>query len=271
VTISEPSTGTTPAGDETVGAALRAAREAAGLTVDQVSQATRIRAALVRDLEADRLDSSGGAVYARGHVRALAHAIGVDPCPFVERLDRALGETPRPVESRVSVDVPRRVTAIGPVPVEAAPERRSPRWAAAGVVAAAVLAALFVVGSVLDDRGDARDSVQLLTAPAPEQPAPDAAAPAPAPVPPAPTGAELVLSVSGGASWISVSSPTQLLFEGEVADGWAETFRDEGQLRLRVGNAAAVQVICAGAAPSPAGARGQVMTLVCAPSGLSPA
>jgi cytoskeleton protein RodZ len=267
MTVPEPSAATSRGADETAGAALRAAREAAGLTVEQVGATTRIRAALVRDLEADRFASSGGAVYARGHVRALAHAIGVDACPLVERLDRALGETPRPVEARVPVDVPRRVTAIGPVPVETALDRRRPRWVAAGVVAAAVLAVLFVVGSALDDRGGPRGSVQLLTAPAPDSPGP-AAPPAPPP-PPAPTGAELVLSISGGVSWISVSSPSQLLFEGEVADGWSQTFRDGGPLRLRVGNAAAVQVGCAGAPPAPAGGRGQVMTLLCAPDGLS--
>ncbi|MBW8821870.1 MAG: helix-turn-helix domain-containing protein, partial [Streptomyces sp.] len=47
--------------DLTLGAALRRAREAAGLSVEDVSADTRIRATLVRDLEADRFTSSGGA------------------------------------------------------------------------------------------------------------------------------------------------------------------------------------------------------------------
>ena len=41
--------------DGTVGERLRAAREAAGLTVEQVSATTRIRPPVLRDLEADRL------------------------------------------------------------------------------------------------------------------------------------------------------------------------------------------------------------------------
>lgn len=269
MTVSEPTTGTPPAGDGTVGRALRAAREAAGLTVEQVSATTRIRATVVRDLEADRLSSSGGAVYARGHVRALARAIGVDPCPLVERLDRAVGETPRDVEAAVPLDRPARATTLGLVPVSTASERRGPRWRAAGVVAAVVLIALFAISGLLDDRADPRDSVPVVTAPAP---APPAAAPPAAPPPaPAPAGAELVLRIAGGASWISVSTPTQVLFEGEVGDGWTETFRDDAQLRVRVGNAAAVQVGCAGAAPAPAGQRGQVRTLSCGTGGLSPA
>lgn len=271
MTVSEPVTGPGPAVEQSLGAALRSAREAAGLTVEQVSATTRIRATLVRDLEADQLASSGGAVYARGHVRALAHAIGVDACPLVSLLDRAVGQAPAQVATPV-VLTPSRRTTLGPVPVSTAPERRGPRWGAAGAVAAAVLVALFAVGSWLGDRPAGRDELQPLTAPAdPAPPAPAAAPPAEPAPPPAPAGAELALRIAGGASWISVSSPTQVLFEGEVADGWAETFRDPGELRVRVGNAAAVHVTCAGADAGPAGGTGQVLTVVCGTGGLLPA
>lgn len=260
MTLTGATTGAPAPGDETLGGALRAAREAAGLSIEQVSSATRIRAALVRDLEADRLASSGGAVYARGHVRALAHAIGVDACPLVARLDRAVGEP---------------TTALGPVPVSTVPERRGPRWAPAAAVAAAVLAVMFGVGTWLSDRPSLSDSAQLLTAPEglqPLEPAPDAGAQLPDAAPPAaaPAGAVLAVRVAGAASWISVSSPSQLLFEGEVGDGWTETFRGESELRLRVGNAAAVHVACAGVDAGPAGGKGEVRTLVCGAGGLSP-
>lgn len=267
MTACEPVTGADPVGEQSLGAALRSAREAAGLTVDQVSATTRIRATLVRDLEADQLASSGGAVYARGHVRALARAVGVDPSPLVALLDRAVGEAPAEVATPVAL-APSRRTTLGPLPLSTAPDRRGPHWGAAGAVAAVVLVALFAVGSWLGDRPEPRDGLQLLTAPADSAPPPVAPPPAEPAPPPAPAGAELALRISGGASWISVSSPTQVLFEGEVADGWAETFRDPSELRLRVGNAAAVHVTCAGADTGPAGATGQVRTVVCGAGGL---
>ena len=88
-----------PAPDTSVGAGLTRAREAAGLTVDQVSAQTRIRATLVRDLEADRFDSSGARVYARGHIRAIAGAIGVDAAPLLAAFDAAQGREPAPLEA----------------------------------------------------------------------------------------------------------------------------------------------------------------------------
>ena len=61
----------------TIAARNLAAREAAGLTVEDVSGETCIRGTLIRDIEADRFASSGAPVYARGHVRAIARAVGV--------------------------------------------------------------------------------------------------------------------------------------------------------------------------------------------------
>lgn len=55
-----------------IGRALQQARIAAGLTVDDVSTATRVRIAIVHSIEADDFTPCGGDVYARGHIRTLA-------------------------------------------------------------------------------------------------------------------------------------------------------------------------------------------------------
>ncbi len=55
-----------------VGRALRQARIKAGLTVDDVSNATRVRIAIVHAIEQDDFAPCGGDVYARGHIRTLA-------------------------------------------------------------------------------------------------------------------------------------------------------------------------------------------------------
>ena len=71
-----------------VGEDLARAREACGMSVEDVSSATRIRAGLIRSIEADDFDACGGAVYARGHLRSIARAIGADPDPLVAEFDR---------------------------------------------------------------------------------------------------------------------------------------------------------------------------------------
>ncbi|HEV2640402.1 MAG TPA: helix-turn-helix domain-containing protein [Actinocrinis sp.] len=66
-----------------IGAALFEARIAAGLTAVQVGEVTRISPELLRRLEAGQFEACGGDVYARGHIRAAALAVGLDPQPLL--------------------------------------------------------------------------------------------------------------------------------------------------------------------------------------------
>jgi hypothetical protein len=68
-----------------VGRALAQARLAAGLTVDAVSTTTRVRVPIVQGIEQDDFSRCGGDVYARGHIRALARVVGLDPEPLVRQ------------------------------------------------------------------------------------------------------------------------------------------------------------------------------------------
>jgi transcriptional regulator with XRE-family HTH domain len=70
-----------------IGEALAQARHQAGLTVAEVSQRTRIREALIRDLENNDYSACGGDFYARGHIRAIAKATGAAPEPLIREFD----------------------------------------------------------------------------------------------------------------------------------------------------------------------------------------
>jgi len=70
-----------------IGGALAEARSQAGLTVTQVSDRTRIRATIIRDIEHDDYESCGGDYYARGHIRAIARVVGTDPVPLIAEYD----------------------------------------------------------------------------------------------------------------------------------------------------------------------------------------
>ncbi len=72
-----------------IGGALAEARTEAGLTVTQVSEHTRIREKLIRDIERDDYSACGGDYYARGHIRAIARVVGTDPVPLIEEYDAA--------------------------------------------------------------------------------------------------------------------------------------------------------------------------------------
>jgi hypothetical protein len=71
----------------TVGEALTEARAQAGLSVDELSERTRIRGTVIRSIEEDDYAACGGDLYVRGYVRALAGAVGIDAQPLIREFD----------------------------------------------------------------------------------------------------------------------------------------------------------------------------------------
>lgn len=68
------------------GAVLRYHRRRRGLTLEQVAEETKIRPALLDQLEAERVDDLPAAVFVRGHVLQVARALGVaDPNDLAAR------------------------------------------------------------------------------------------------------------------------------------------------------------------------------------------
>lgn len=271
---------TLPAG-ASLGAALRAARESAGLTVEQISADTRIRGTLVRDLESDRFESSGAPVYARGHVRAITHAIGVDETPYLALFAKQVGGTDEPFP--VPTPPPVIPAARGPlappeslhVPTAARPERRGPNWMAAGSAAVGVIVVLFAVGQLNKPAGGATDEPTFAGAASPVASAPtkvlgptkNLTAQRPVTV-----GADLRIRLLGGDSWVSVRNAAAVtLFEGVLRNGTSKDFKDAKQLRLVVGNAGAVSIVCSGRDLGPAGGQGKVRRFTCNADGIVPA
>ena len=70
-----------------IGATLAAARRRAGLTVSEVSHRTRVTEPIIRGIELDDYAECGGDFYARGHIRAIARAVGEDPRPLIDEFD----------------------------------------------------------------------------------------------------------------------------------------------------------------------------------------
>jgi len=138
-----------------IGATLAAARRHAGLTVAEVSERTRVRAVIIEGIEHDDYAACGGDFYARGHIRAIAEAVGADPGPLIEEFDERWQSSPELTAAEVfrpSMPLRKR-------------ERHRMRWL--GLLAVLVLAVLgFAVYKFASGAGHAH---------------PAAAAPSPAP------------------------------------------------------------------------------------------
>lgn len=117
-----------------IGDELAAARRQAGLTVTQVSQRTCIRETIVRGIERGDYSACGGDFYARGHIRNIARAVGLDP----EDLIREYDATQAPPQAITAADVFQPFT---PVRLR---ERHRPNWSV--VVAVGVIAVAGIVG-----------------------------------------------------------------------------------------------------------------------------
>lgn len=266
------------------GAALRSAREASGRTVEQLSAATCIRATVIRDLEGDRHASSGDIVYVRGHVKAIAAAAGADPAPILALLD-----APEPAETARS---PRRRSSDSlRVPRAARPERSGPNWLLSAVAAVVMLlAGLYAVGRL--SPGPPEDAVLTEQAQAGQESLPSPPpGPAPATVPPAPapprapaaaslapgslaqvpatTGAALRVRAIRGSSWINVSNAAGTVFEGNLRQGEVRDFTDAKLLRLLIGNAGALNLVCSNKDLEPAGDPGAVRRYACTRQGFA--
>ncbi|MDP9181268.1 MAG: helix-turn-helix domain-containing protein [Actinomycetota bacterium] len=261
-----------PSDAPSLGAALRAARERAGQSVEQVSAATRIRATLIRDLEADQFGSSMGSVYARGHVKSIAAALGTDPAPLLGLFDQVQKpDTPPTIVEVASATTPKGFdgSAFAASAASLRPERRTPRWGAALAAAGAVLLVFMAIGFATDGKKAPQTALPDVTS----SPSPTAVVRTPAPnslaSKPAVTGAQLRLRLIGGASWVSVSNASRTLFEGILKDGQFKDFNDPTRLKVVVGNALPVNLNCGGKDSGPAGASGQVKRFMCTATGLT--
>lgn len=276
--VSDDERGPDLAGPPALGAALRSARTDQGLSVAEVARSINLRETVVRAIENDDFTLCGADVYARGHVRAYARLLGLDPAPLVRSYDERTGAPPEgaPVALLADDDVPL--------------ERSGPNWALLAGAALVVIVALLGWQLVSELRGPARPTEQVA---GPATTPPDRSTPtvsttrAPtstgtASVSPtassSPTGltststatvspdeVAVALTVTGE-SWVEVrDAKGRTVYSGLLSKGDAKRFRDTSPLRLTLGNAGGVELTVNGTPLGAAGKAGEVKRLTFRP------
>ena len=256
-----------------VGQALQAARTQAGLSVEEVAAATRIRATIVRAIDRDDFALCGGDVYARGHIRSIANVVGADASQVVAEFDATRGSRPT-----LSADLFEAEVSAARV------RRRQPSWT---LVLGAVLAVLIAVGffQLLSGTGSPRQPSSIaagLGATPSSSPTPSGSSVgtgSPSPTPSSPSSSPTVLAESssgavrvsistpGGKSWVQVTNAAgQVLFTGLLDQGVTKQFTDPSQLRLVIGNAGSVDLNVNGKDIGSPGKVGEVVRLSFGPN-----
>lgn len=244
------SLGNSPTGDRpSVGRALQQARLDAKLSVEQVSLSTRVRIPIIHAIEQDDFSRCGGDVYARGHVRTLARAVGLEAEELVAQYDAEHGGRPVPTPAAPMFEAER-----------IRPEPRRPNWTAAMV--AAIVAVVGFVGFTVFTGGDEEEPDGSAVAgesqgsDKPEDPdtgkdagedkqspQPSESAVAGAP----PDKVTLRVVAADGQSWISAQGADgRELEEGVLAQGDSVTVTDSEKIYLVLGNAGGVDLFVNG-------------------------
>jgi Helix-turn-helix domain len=84
--------GTLPAGQR-IGVTLAEARLRLALSVDQLSDRTRIRPHVIESIEGDDFGPCGGDFYARGHLRTLCRVLGIEAGPLLAAYDDGFAQS----------------------------------------------------------------------------------------------------------------------------------------------------------------------------------
>lgn len=241
-----------------IGAALRAAREARGVSLTDLRARTKIDLRHLAALEADRFADLPPFPFARGFLRTYALELGLDPEPLVARLAEAMA-----APKGVAVDDWRRLEGAITPARPPSPLRRVAITAGSLTLIVGIVLVVFFIQQLREF-----DRPVPVATPAAREAGPTSVPTSVTAATPAPEVAATSSETHGitvevqaiGRSWIRVQAGEGPLFEGFVTAGEIRQWQSTGSLTIRVGNASAVVVTVNGRAVGALGRRGEVVS-----------
>jgi len=243
-----------------LGSVISASRNAAGMTIDQLADATSVRPGLLREMENDNFVNCGGETYARGHLRNIAVALKVNPETFL-----SLYVEEQSVEHRKIQDLLTETNVMRPPK-----EKNNVSWKSLATIS---LACIVVAGAAQIVISNSKTVTVELMRPTPSpsvSPSESASATEIASPSASATTAEVAMtgaivveiSASRGKSWIFANDATgKTLFSGQLRSGSTRTIASDAIINVRVGNAGAVDLTVNGKKMDSIGANGEVVNL----------
>ena len=233
---------------------LQQVREAAGLSVEQISAITKIRAGVIRDLENNSVEVCGGIAYARGHVRTIAKAlnsktgkaINIDVDILVAEL-----EASQSIESKKIIDQ----LSENHVPATVPHEKKRMKFGTLAAISVTTLSIGFIAQIAINNVAAISDGVTTVSVKKPSVQESTSKIVLPA-------GVNLVLTGVYGKSWVGLTNADdQVIFNGHITEGQIAAFNDSRILKVVIGNAGAVKLNLNGTDLGVAGADGEVVRL----------
>ncbi len=195
-----------PATEARIGPIVAAARNRARLSIDTLSDRTRIRPHVLECIEVDDFEPCGGDFYARGHLRTLARIFGLDPQELLALYDEHYASPE--IEARQVFEA-ELATGIGG---GLRSTSNGPRWS---VLAAAVVA----LGMVWGVAHFFSDTPQEIVSPAPDVDSAGLTHASPAGAPKSTLAALGVTAVGASPQVVVRDRDGQILWAGKLAQG----------------------------------------------------
>ena len=239
-----------------LGSKITQARKSAGLSIEDLSAATNIRGALLKEIELDYFVNCGGETYARGHVRNIATKLGADPLIFITAFE----------EEQMHSDRTMKDLLVENSVMKQAKEARKVSWK---VLTTISITSLFIVG--IGQIIISNISTVDIPKPIASSTAVSSSTPSPTTVNSTPTdqatvstgtGVQLIVLASRAKSWLFVSDGAgRTLFSGQIAQGTVKTFSTDVSLNVKVGNAGGVDLTVNGKRVKAIGRDGEVVSV----------
>lgn len=240
------------------GTRLRQAREAAGLTLEDVGSRLRMPVQVVRSLEEEQWQKLGAPVFVRGQLRSYARLLDVDVGQLLEQAQvgpvvppTLVSHTHTPRARRIAENLGRRVLYVGITAVLAVPVWFATRGhfdgSATPAPNTASLDALPAAVPVTPSAAGIEPSTPVEVAAAPAgKPAATPYVASLAPVPrsaPAAAASNTLDMQFNGDSWVDIGGPDGTSVEKAlIKSGESRSFTPGQVARVTLGNASAVQV-----------------------------
>ncbi|MFG6088321.1 MAG: helix-turn-helix domain-containing protein [Stenotrophomonas indicatrix] len=237
------------------GTRLRQAREAAGLTLEDVGQRLRMPVQVVKSLEQEQWQKLGAPVFVRGQLRSYARLLGVDVSELLEQAQvgpvvppTLVSHTHTPRARRIAENLGRRALYVGITAVLAVPVWFATRGHFDGVAPSPNTASLDVIPAAVPvtpagPGSAAAAPAEVAAAPVTKPTAtPYVASLAPVPRAAPAAAANLDMQFSGD-SWVDIAGPDGGSVEKAlIKAGETRSFTPGQVARVTLGNASAVQV-----------------------------
>ena len=233
-----------------LGEFLQGARESAGLSIDELSDRTSIRAGLLREIENNTFIHCGGDTYARGHLRNIAAVISVDAQTLIDLYNNEHSTEVRNIHDML---VENNVTKIPT-------ERKTISWKSLAIASIVVLAVI-AGGQIIISNSKTTVSPTVITSPtatASAEPSPTSTQTQTTEVEPSVSGElSLTISAARGNSNIDVVINGASLYKGPLFQGETKSFSAPNAIRIYLSNAGDLDLTLNGEKIAPLGARNE--------------